>query len=218
MTVITISREIGSGGGDIAQQVAKELGYHLVDKPVIEQVLLQYGFAQFSEEYEFAPNYWSQFDSVREQMIGMLDRVIRAFARQGDVVIVGRGSFAALGDLADVLNVRVQAPVSERVARIMATRDIATHEEARQMISESDELRYAFIQSWYHTRWDAANAFDLVISTGKVAPELAVKWILETNHSMPDAWIEGSPTTRDLVTDVVLAETVENVLARKEPV
>jgi cytidylate kinase len=45
MTVITISREIGSGGGDIAKQVADSLDYHFVDKKMIERVLMEYGFA-----------------------------------------------------------------------------------------------------------------------------------------------------------------------------
>lgn len=217
MTVITISREIGSGGGDIARQVAEASGYQLVDKATIEQVLTQYGFAQFREEYDTMPNFWSRFNSVQEQMIGLLDRVIQEFARCGNVVILGRGSFAALGDLADVLNVRIQASVADRTRRLMAARGIATYDEAAAMIAESDELRRAFIQSWYRTRWDAANAFDLVINTGKAPPALAVAWILEANQAMLTGGAGEAPSTRDLPTETVLAETVADVLARPVP-
>ena len=143
----------------------------------------------------------------------MLDRVIQEFARQGNVVILGRGSFAALGDLADVLNVRIQAPAATRARRLMAVQGIATYDEAAAMIDESDELRRAFVQSWYRTRWDATNAFDLVINTGKMPSPLAVKWILEANQAMLASWVEGEPSTRDLPTEMILAETVAEALA-----
>ena len=52
MTVITISREFGSGGDLLAEKVAHSLGYHLVDKAFVSAVLCQYGLAEFDVEYE----------------------------------------------------------------------------------------------------------------------------------------------------------------------
>ena len=55
MTVITISREFGSGGDVLAEKVAHSLGYHLVDKAFVSAVLRQYGVAEFDVEYENRP-------------------------------------------------------------------------------------------------------------------------------------------------------------------
>jgi len=110
------------------------------------------------------------------------------------------------------LNVRIQAPVTIRARRLMEAQNIAEFEKAQALVEESDELRGAFIQSWYRTHWDAANAFDLVINTGKTSPELAVKWILEANQAMAEHGSEGGPSTRDLPTDTILAETVSDAL------
>ncbi len=108
MTVITISREPGSEGTYIARKTAEALGYHFADKDTIEDVLLQYGFADFEAIYESAPGLAAGLDERRNQATAMLNQVIKALASHGDVVILGRGSFAALAGLTDVLNVRVQ--------------------------------------------------------------------------------------------------------------
>jgi cytidylate kinase len=214
MTVITISREIGSGGGDIAKQVADSLDYHFVDKKMIERVLMEYGFAQFPEEYEITPGFWSRFDTFRERMIRMLDRVIQAVAHHGNVVILGRGSFAVLGDLSDVLNVRIQAPAAVRAKRLMDVQHITDFEQATALVEQGDELRRSFIHSWYQTRWDAADAFDLVINTDKTPPSLATKWILETNRILEEHWDRERPSTRNLPVDIVLADTVDKTIKR----
>src|SRR5512135_3353328 len=108
MSVITISREFGSDGSYIAEKVAQALGYHFADKKTLEDVLTQYGFVEFDKEYDAARGLWARFDARTMDMINMLNRVIQAVARHGNVVILGRGSFAVLGGLADVLNVRIQ--------------------------------------------------------------------------------------------------------------
>ena len=123
MTVITISREFGSEGVVIAQQVAQTLGYHFVDQNFVGTILGQYGYVEFDEEYANLPTFWERFDAQREKhrevMIDMPNRVIRAVAHHGNVVILGRSGFEVLGRFADVLHVRLQAPFSVRMKRIM---------------------------------------------------------------------------------------------------
>ena len=94
MTVITISREFGSGGDLLAEKVAHALGYHLVDKAFVSAVLGQYGLSEFDSEYEKQPGFWEGFDTEkaerRDTMVRMLNQVVRAVARHGNVVILGR--------------------------------------------------------------------------------------------------------------------------------
>ena len=211
MAVITISRELGSEGSYIANQVAQTLGYHLVDKQTIEKILSQYGFVHFGRDYESVPNFWERLDRVKGDMITMLNRAIQAMASYGDVVIMGRGSFAVLGDYTDVLNVRIQAPLAVRIRRIMAERQIKDMDAAEALIKESDKVRSAFIQTWYGVRWNQADAFDLVIDTNKVPRDVAVKWIIEA-ASLKNVRMGIMPTTQKIHVDQMLAGVVSDVL------
>ncbi len=215
MAVITISRELGSGGSFIARQAAQTLGYYFVDRVIIEKVLNQYGFVQFGEEYESAPNFWVRFDAVREQMIKMMNRVIQAVARHGNVVILGRGSFAVLHGFADVLNVRLQAPLPLRVKRVMAEQNITDFDKAEALVKENDKVRTAFINSWYEVGWDTAGAFDLVINTSKIPPDMAVRWLVEALSALKAKPAGDQPTTNTIEVDSVLANVISEMLDGK---
>jgi cytidylate kinase len=229
MTVITISREFGSGGADIAQQVAQALGYHHAGQELIGKVLAQYGIVEFDQEYDTTLSFWERFDARRAQrrevMQEMLHRVVLALAQHGnvvivgrgsfaalagfgDVVIVGRGSFAALAGFGDVLNVRIQAPLAQRARRVMAQKGLATVEEATATVQEADKVRTAFIESVYGARWDDARAFDLVIDTGKVAAQLAVAWVVAAARALPARPPVDQPSAAALQVDSVLASVV----------
>lgn len=212
MTVLTISRESGSEGRHIAQSVAQTLGYHFVDKRTIESILIQYGFAEFYKEYEATPSFWDRLDPHKTELIGMLNRVIRGLARHGHVVILGRGSFAVLRDLADVLNVRIKAPLPVRIKRVMQQRGIFSPEQARAVVLDSDRVRAAFIQTYYGVQCDSAELFDLIVDTGKVAPDLAADWISTAMKALPDTQASLEPTTRTLEQDAVLTVAIATAL------
>jgi cytidylate kinase len=212
MSVITISREFGSEGGYIAEKAAQTLGYHLVDKTTMENVLVQYGFVEFDKHYDAALGFWTRFAQRTTEMVDMLNRVIRALARHGNVVIVGRGSFALLHGLADVINVRLQAPLPLRVERVMTKHNITDREQAEAIVIENDRLRTKFIESYYDLHWDSASAFDLVIDTGKVSLDLAAAWLVDAVKALPRKDFGDARTTRALEEDSILEATVADVL------
>jgi cytidylate kinase len=215
LAVITISRELGSDGSFIARQLAQALGYHLVDKSLVEKVLNQYGFIQFGDEYEAAPSFWERLDTSRITMIDMLNRVFQAVASHGHTVILGRGSFAVLSGFSDVLNIRIQAPPAYRIQRVMEQRGLSNLAEAEEVVKESDRIRSAFTQAWYGVRWDAASAFDLVIDTSKVPNDLAVTWIIEGLNAMMVRQGNANPVGNAFKVDPILAETVSTALEHK---
>jgi len=107
--------------------------------------------------------------------------------------------------------VRLQAPFSVRVGRIMAQQKIP-FEQAESMVKNNDKVRMAFVEEFYRVPWDAIHAFDLVINTGKVSPDLATSWVIDiTKASMTSIEID-KPTTASIVVDRILAETVSDVL------
>ena len=219
MTVITISREFGSGGVAIAQQVAKTLGYHFIDQHFVGTILGQYGYVEFDEEYASLPTFWERFDAQQEKhrdvMMDMLKRVIRAVAHHGNVVILGRSGFEVLGRFADVMHVRLQAPFSVRMKRIMDEHQI-TIEKAEAMVKKNDKVRIAFIEEFCKVPWNAIHAFDLIINTGKVTPVLAVDWIVDATRSFMTILEENKPTTASIEVERMMADAVAEELNCRE--
>jgi cytidylate kinase len=212
MAVVTISRELGCNGDAIGRTVAETLGYDFVDKQTMETILREYGVPQFERIYESYPSFWDRFDQARATALDMLDRVIRGLARRGDAVILGRGGFAVLSGLADVLNVRLRAARAIRVRRVMALEGITDEHEADALLGRNDRMRAAFVESIYPVRWNDLDAFDLVIDTGKVLPDLAGDWIVSVVRSWERTPIEGD-TAADLEPDPILDEYLAGVFA-----
>jgi cytidylate kinase len=215
MPVITISREYGSEGESIAERVAQALGYHLVDKEFIGALLRQYGLVEFDWEYDTVPGFWARFDAERGKrrtvMVDMLNRVVRAVAHHGDMVILGRSGFAALGGFADVLHVRLKAPFSIRVARVMAHQQITT-EQAEAAVKEGDRVRAAFVEEFYGVPWGSTQAFDLVIDTSTISPDLVVTWVADAAKAIAARPATGLPSTSAIEVDPTLAAGVSRQL------
>lgn len=218
MPVLTISRELGSQGGDIAAQVAQLLGYPLMDKQQIGKLLLEYGYPDFGEVYNTPLSFWDRFDLRREErresMVEMLNRVILALAQHGNIVLLGRGGYAVLAGYADVFNVRIQAPLALRIERVMAQQNLSDHEQAAAVVTDSDKVQTTFLDWFYRIPWDTIRAFDLVIDTGKVAPELATTWLVEAMQAFTARSKGDEPTTSTVQVDSVLASTVAKALTQ----
>ena len=213
MSVITISREIGSEGVYVAQQLARTLNYRLIDKAMLEKILKQFGFVQFAQDYEAAASYWDRMDGTRLDMIATLNRVLQATASLGNMIMLGRGSFAVLGGYSDVLNVRLQAPFAVRVKRIMAERNLADLAKAEKIVKESDQARASFIQSWYGVRWDVASYYNLVLDTSIISRDTAVEWILCAREGVEKSSAEYKRSFGSLVVDdAVVLRTVREML------
>ena len=215
MSVITISREFGSVGDDFGERIAQALGYHCLCKEEIVALLSQYGMVEFGREYEIRPGFWegliSQRDQRRSEMVAMLNQVVQAVAQHGNMVIQGRSGFAVLADYADVLHVRLQAPLAVRIERVAAQQQM-TAEQAAAVVKEGDSVRTAFVESFYGVPWDAIHAFDLVIDTGKIAPDLAMPWVVDAAKALALSPALGKPTTRSIAVDSVLAKAVSDAL------
>jgi cytidylate kinase len=218
MAVITVSRDYGSDGDIIAQQVSQILGYHLVDLKFIGTIIGQYGYVEFDKEYRNLPTFWERFDAERLQhrdtMVNMLNQVIQAVAKHGNVVILGRSGFEVLRGFTGVFHVRVQAPLSIRIGRVMEQQNL-TFEEAEEMVKSKDKVRLAFVEEFYKVPWGAIQAFDLIVNTEKVSPNLASSWVIEGVNAYMAGLKTEQPTTASIEVDRVLADSVTDVLQCK---
>ena len=214
MTVITISREFGSGGDLLAEKVAHSLGYHLVDKAFVSAVLCQYGLAEFDVEYEKKPGFWEGFDTEkaerRDTMVRMLNQVVRAVARHGNVVILGRSGYAILGGLADVLHVRLQAPLEDRIELVRYEKNLSLL-EATALVKDNDKVRKAFVESFYRVPWESSHAFDIALNTSRVPVEVATEWVIQA-AKLPAIRADLKMTTKQLEIDAVMQQAVTEKL------
>ena len=211
MSVITISRDFGSEGNNIAERIAQILGYHFVDKEFFAAVLSQYGLVEFDREYNILPGFWEKFDARRDEVVDMLNRVVRAVAQHGNVVILGRSGFEVLKEFADIVHVRLQAPLPVRITRVMAELKIP-FEQAKEFVKENDKVHITFVQEYYKIPWDAVNAFDLVINTGKISPDLATSWLVDAVKALVVIPEPNKPLASSIEVDTVLKTTVSDAL------
>lgn len=219
MAVITIAREFGSEGTRIATAAAQALGYHFADKCTLE-ALLEPDFPATARELEYRsiPGFWDRFDQARMErrrnLLEARDQAIRALAGHGRMVILARGAFVVLAGFRDVLQVRIQAPLPVRIARAAQLPDVAVPSRAERFILENDRLQKGFVEAVYGAAWDSAKGFDLVLDTGKLAPELATAWLIQAARAV-EATPSAGAGAADLAVDPVLAERVASRFGRR---
>ena len=193
-TIITISRQFGSGGRTIGRKVAEKLGIPFYDKELVEQVALETGFApKFVEEhgehspgksflsYAFAPQGVPGVMnglSTADFLWNIQCSVILQLAEKGSCVIVGRNADYILKDREDVLNVYIHADMDFRADRIVRLYgDSEKSPESR--LKEKDKRRTVNYQHYTGRVWGAAENYDLCINSAKVGVDKAVDLIID---------------------------------------
>jgi cytidylate kinase len=205
MRAVTISRDYGSGGGEIAACLAKRLRWHLLDHTLVERVASELGTSQeeaeahdersegsiaqllTSMQYIYplympsaGPAAFLFEEAVYEETV---NKLVRGAAAQGHVVIVGRASQVILAGLRDVLHVRLIAPFEQRVAAVMQREGLDRHAaEARIHRKEHERARY--LQREYHHKAEDAQLYDLVLKTSRLDLETAVDLICSTLYEI----------------------------------
>lgn len=199
MTVITISRELGSEGDKIADLLCQELGYCRVDKDMLSQIAREAGVdaeAVLAKEkavlskprlisgdltalYTKDPNAFEKKSALDDQTYTrIVHETMEEFARQGNGVIVGRGGQMILRDWPGALHVRLYAPLEVRVQRVVQRFNIS-EAQARRRVTQSDEQRRQYIRHMHNNAsWKDLKYYHLAINTGDISPEVAAQIIL----------------------------------------
>lgn len=169
MAILTISREFGSGGREIGESISRSLGYAYIDKENIFQDIRRAGpeWAKWARDFdEHCPTIWEKYDWSFRGFVALLESTILEHSLKDDVVIMGRGANYLLRDIPYALNVRISAPLAQRIERIMQ-RDSIDRETAAWLIQKTDAERVCFLRSVYGKSWDDKAEFDMLIDTGR---------------------------------------------------
>jgi cytidylate kinase len=181
--VITIAREYGSGGGLIGRELARRLGWKLLDRELITELaqrahlapsevarldehprpfiaLLMKAFWRGNIETWSAP---PPTDVVDEDYLAKLSAmVIKEAAGLGHCVIVGRGAQCVLRKK-DAFNVFVYGSTAEKLKRLQQR--YSSLRDAQMAIEEMDRVRAAYIRTYYHCGWDDRHLYNLMINS-----------------------------------------------------
>lgn len=190
-SIITISREFGSGGHSIGEAVARKLGYRFFDRELVNQVAERSGFSpefiEESGEYASAKNSLLFAIATANQYtmngISMLDKlyieqtkIIEEIAQEGSCVIVGRCADYILREYRDCLHVFIHADMKSRTKRIVE-RFGEQERPAEKRLNEKDQRRKVYYKNYTGRTWGQAQNYDLCLNSGVLGSERCVELI-----------------------------------------
>lgn len=195
--VLTLEREYGSGGGEIAEKIAARLGWKLWDQLLTQEIARRLDCeCRAVEEHEEKrdPVYYrllkafmrgsfeGSLNAPRLKMVDtecvreMVKRILPEIAGAGECVIVGRGSAYYLSERPDVFHVFLYAHFQERVRRLRATGK--SEREAIELVETVDRDRAAFIKKYFDIEWPGRHRFHLMVNSG-MGDEVSTEIILD---------------------------------------
>ncbi len=190
MSAITISRQVGSQGDELAVQVAQRIGWRWVGRDIINQAALAAGVPQVALAEIDELGFLGLRPSARDRRLyrHQVERIIRDLADEGSIVVVGRGSQVVLSHRPDVLCVRVIAPLADRIAWLQQQKVISA-DAARAWLEASDTARARYLQRSYGVQVNDPTLYHLVINTGLLSLGPAVDLVVRTLQAW-SAWSE----------------------------
>ena len=197
--VITINREVGSGGRTVGRKLAEQLGVKYYDKAIVEGLTHKFGLsverieqikAQKKSWWNDINNYYNTLVNSAEKpmeaevkldnqtMFDTEKRILQELATQSSCVVAGRTGFMVFREWPNHLNIFIQASMEHRVQRVMSRQQVS-EQEARDIIQRMDSSRETFIQKYEDTsRYDTRN-YELVISMDDLSEDDAMAIIMD---------------------------------------
>src|SRR3984893_14356338 len=207
--LITIEREYGCGGGEIAAQLARHLVWKLWDRLLTEEIAriahVEPSAVRRCDEhldsrfYRLAKVFWrgsyernsplgdQAFDTDR--MMAMMQDITARIAEEGNAVVVGRGAPYFLRERSDAFHVFLYAPRAEKLRRLRA--DGCVESDAEELVDAVDRERIAYIKHYFNADWPTRSLYHLMLNTA-LGDEAVIQTILNTM-----SLVEGRPKATD---------------------
>ena len=202
--VITINREVGSGGRTVGRKLAEKLQVKYCDKAVIEGLTQKFGLTPERIEKVKAQkkSWWNDITNYYNTLVNSADmpmdaevkldsttmfetekRILQELAAQTSCVVAGRTGFMVFREWPNHLSIFIQASMDYRIQRVMRRQNV-TEQEARDIIAKLDASREAYIKKYEDTsRYDTRN-YHLVISMDDLNEDDAVEVIMDYINRM----------------------------------
>ena len=177
--IITISREFGSGGRFIGEEVAKKFGIAYYDKNIISQIAEKSGLSPeyIQENAELSPKKGLfayalagrdiTGRSVEDMVYEAQRKVILELAEKESCVIIGRNADYILKDRDDILNVFIHGDMPEKIQRISQLYRV-TEQEAVKMMADTDKRRMTNYNFYTDQKWGKASNYTLCLNSSQL--------------------------------------------------
>lgn len=213
--LITVSREFGAGGSELACALGARLGWPVLDRDLVHLVAEQLRMDDQTIEHfcEQPPSLLARIAGVlvmpqpemhsfppsgdipgHDGIAAASTQVIRDAATRAPIIIVGHGAQCIFEGRADALHVRVVAPIDSRIRRI-ASRMRVGAALAATLLRRADHDRQAYVQRYFHRDWHGELLYDVRVNTGRVtideAAELVAR-VVELRSGATDAHVTAA--------------------------
>ena len=195
--IITIGRQLGSGGRHIGKQLAEQLGLSFYDKELIniaskESGLCEDVFEQADEKKNRSlfSNWFGLRSSLMsgdfqvnscmsdESLFQIQSDVIRKLAEQQSCVFVGRCADYILRENPCCINIFISAEINDRICRVSKMMQIS-HEKAKELIRQTDKKRADYYNYYTNKEWGVAKSYHLCINSSLLGEDETLKFILK---------------------------------------
>jgi cytidylate kinase len=186
MPIVTISRQYGSGGSEVAERVANALGWHLYDNAMVDEVARRLGMstAEVSAREERVPSLPERIATAmalgvpevmptvadlatepsEERIVEMTKRVIEEAVQAGPAVLVGRGAQCMLAARADALHVFCYAPADVLASYVITNFGVSTA-EAHRIVADKNHQREQYVKRYWKRNWRDLSNYHLCVNT-----------------------------------------------------
>ena len=186
MPIVTVSRQYGSGGSEVAAHIARLLGWSLLDNALIDAVAERLGTTRDEVEAreERVPSLAQRLADAMalgspemlppladaslppsdERLLEVTRRVIAEAVAAGPVVLVGRGAQSMLAERTDALHLFCYAPKAALVARVMQRMGVEPH-AAQKVVEETNRNREQYVRKYWNRSWSAHENYHLCVNT-----------------------------------------------------
>lgn len=194
-TIITIGRQFGSGGKEIGETLAKELGIPFYDRELLTRAAKESGFCEemiqthderptnsflynlVMDTYSFGYNSAAMVDMPISQKVFLAQfDSIRKIADEGPCVIVGRCADYALSEYDNCLNIFIHGDQKCKIERIMRKYEL-NDQKAKEMMIKKDKQRQSYYNYYSSKKWGRADSYDLTVNSSVLGIEGSVKLI-----------------------------------------
>ena len=216
MTVVAVSRQVGSYGDEIASLVAERLGFQVIGQTQVHE-LAESCDPEFKDacalyEREVTKGFWERFFLNDPAYASLFESLNYQVAAKGDAVILGRGAQIVLGGIPGVLRVRVVAPIKVRAERLMKVQG-GSFDDAFDFAQKHTHQRRTLIQQLYHKDLSDWSLYDLILNTENMEPEGAAGIVQAAVKNM--AAVENPDAVRAELKRRALAKLVESAVRKK---
>jgi cytidylate kinase len=214
--LITVSREFGAGGSDLAHDLGTRLKWPVLDHDIVHRVaeLLRLDDGTVEPFDEHPPSLLARIATVlivplpgmysfptanevptHDAIADATRRVIEDAVKSLPLIVVGHGAQCMFEDRADTLSVRLVAPLGVRLSRIAARQKIDPA-LAAQVVRQADHDRQAYIQRYFHRDWRSELLYDLQFNTGTIgiaeAAAIVTRLVEHRSASSDEAVLQGA--------------------------